>query len=96
MSTEYDKCFQVLPDKGASRHLIMTEDPNLALTLDILVNKGVLVGQGEMLTQDVIYYLNPEKIEPLAKYQREWTVPTPQERLKRPVEKPAGINRVYG
>lgn len=60
MAYEYEKCFTVCPDKGGSRYLITAEDQNLILAVDALVESGTLVGQGDILTEDVIYYLNPE------------------------------------
>lgn len=84
---EYEKCFQVLPEKGASRHIITAEDPNLLLAVDHLVENGVIVGQGEMMSEDIIYYLNPERenvqIKPV-QLNGEPLYLTPQERLKRP------------
>lgn len=72
---EYEKCFQPLPEKGASRHLITAEDSNLVIAVDSLVERGVIVGQGEMLTQDVIYFLNPERVNPACQIISEWKVP---------------------
>lgn len=93
---EYEKAFQPTMENGASKHLITAEDPNLVIALDCLVSeKGVLVGQEEMLTEDTIYYLNPER-KPL-----DFTVlkpngeplQTPQERLKRPTVLHNGVTR---
>lgn len=84
---EYEKCFQPLPEKGASRHIIMAEDPNLVIAVDSLVNSGKIVGQGEMLSADVIYFLNPEKtpltVAPLHLNGTPIYL-TPEERFKRP------------
>lgn len=84
---EYEKCFQPLIEKGASRHVITAEDPNLVIAVDSLVNSGVIVGQGTLLEQDVIYFLNPEqqpiKLNPV-KSNGEPLYLTPQERLSRP------------
>lgn len=84
---EYEKCFQPLIEKGASRHVITAEDPNLTIAVDSLVNSGVIVGQGTLLEQDVIYFLNPEqqqiKLNPV-KINGEPLYLTPQDRLSRP------------
>jgi len=58
---EYEKAFQPTIEKGASLNLVLAEDANLSIALDTLVDHGVIVGQAEMLSADVIYYLNPEK-----------------------------------
>ena len=95
---EYDKAFQVLRERGASRHIIIAEDPNLLIAVDTLVEKGVLVGQGEMLTEDIIYYLNPEKDNRQPHINSNWTIPTyptQEERLKRPTELKNGITRTF-
>lgn len=86
---EYEKCFQVLPEKGASRHIITAEDPNLLLAVDHLVENGVIVGQGEMMSEDVIYYLSPERQNPALKPLNLNGGPlylTAEERLKRPTD----------
>jgi len=75
MSYEYEKCFQPLLEKGASRHLVTVEDPNLVIAIDSLVAAGIIVGQGEMLSQDVIYYLNPERVNPALEFVSEWKIP---------------------
>lgn len=84
---EYEKCFQPLQEKGASRHIITAEDCNLTIAVDHLVNTGVLVGQGEMLSEDVYYFLNPEKDNtprPAVHLNGEPHYLTPQDRLRRP------------
>lgn len=58
--TEFKKIFAQRPEDGASRHLITAEDHNLVKAADGLVEQGLVVGQAEMMSQDVIYYLNPE------------------------------------
>ena len=95
---EYDKAFQVLRERGASRHIIMAEDPNLVIAIDTLVQGGTIVGQGEILTEDVIYYLNPEKDNRQPHINSNWTVPTyatQEERLKRPTELKNGVTRNF-
>jgi hypothetical protein len=86
---EYEKCFQPLQEKGASRNIIIAEDPNLVLAVDSLVRGGRIVGQGEMLSADVIYFLNPENINPEIQPVHLNGTPmylTPEERLKRPTD----------
>lgn len=81
--------FQPLMEKGASRHIITAEDPNLLLAVDHLVENGVIVGQGEMMSEDCIYYLNPERINPALKPCNLDGGPlylTAEERLARPTD----------
>ena len=97
MKLEYEKCFQPLIDKGASRHIVTAEDTNLTISLDTLVEHGVIVGQGTLLENDVIYYLNPERTNTQEKPVHLNGTPlyaTPEERLKRPVELKNGKTRI--
>lgn len=93
---EYEKCFQPLQERGASRHIITCEDPNLLLAVDRLVSTGVIVGQGEMMSEDIIYYLNPERenvqIKPV-QLNGEPLYLTPQERLQRPTHEELRLKR---
>lgn len=84
---EYEKAFQPLMEKGASENLVIAEDPNLVIALNTLVEGGTLVAQGEMLSEDKFYYLNPERENPAVQALKPNGEPlyiTPQERLARP------------
>jgi hypothetical protein len=86
---EYEKAFQPLPENGASRHIILAEDPNLILAVDRLVNCGVLAGQGTLLENDVIYFLNPERDntpKQIIGINGKPIYLTPQDRLSRPTD----------
>ena len=90
---EYEKAFQPIMEKGASEHLVAAEDINLLIALNTLVENGTIVGQGELLTADTLYYLNPEKpnpaVQPL-KVNGEPLYITPQDRLNRPSDTRGG------
>jgi len=93
---EYEKCFQPLQEKGASQHLIVAEDCNLLLAVNTLVEMGKIVGQGTLLEQDVIYFLNPERPNPALALQKPNGEPlylTPEERLKRPTSEELRLKR---
>ena len=84
---EYEKAFQPIMEKGASENLVIAEDPNLVIALNTLVEGGTLVAQGEMLSEDKFYYLNPERENPVTQALKPNGEPlyiTPQERLARP------------
>lgn len=93
---EYEKCFQPLLEKGASRHIVTAEDPNLTIAIDTLVEHGVIVGQGTLLENDVVYYLNPEKAvtqEKPVHINGKPLYATPEERLARPVQIKNGVTK---
>jgi hypothetical protein len=94
---EYEKCFQPLLEKGASRHLVTAEDPNLIIAIDTLVQGGAIVGQGEMFSQDIIYFLNPERVNPCLQIVSEWKLPQvlyEQQHLARPIELKSGVTKL--
>lgn len=93
--SEYDKAFQVLRERGASHNKIIQEDPNLIIAVDTLIKGGTLVGQ-KTLEEDVIYYLNPEKVNTPLEVHSNWRVPqTPEEHLRRPTELKNGTTTTY-
>lgn len=95
---EYEKAFQPVMEKGASLNLVLAEDANLALSLNTLVEKGSIVGQTEMFSADVFYYLNPEKPNPEQQILNPNGTPhyaTPQERLaNRPPNTREGLRQI--
>lgn len=62
---EFERAFTTYkPEEGASQHLIIAQDGRDMRAIKHLFEYGMVVGQADMLTQDVIYYLNPERRKP--------------------------------
>lgn len=85
---EYEKAFSTRREDGASENKILAEDSFLIMSVDHLIQQGVLVGQAQMIEEDTIYFLNPERDNTPPEFHSEWNIPNamnPLERLKRPV-----------